>query len=117
MKHGPIALVDSRTPSVFLMPQGHVYDKVFANVQEIKIASVKDLFLQIDSLDTTGKDFLKEFFRECLAGEREVVVGIGLAWGVGGAVGGNGFALDGRASREAGRENHRRPGLRGLQPG
>ncbi len=36
MKHGPIALVDANTPSVFLMPQGHVYDKVMANLQEIK---------------------------------------------------------------------------------
>ena len=36
MKHGPIALVDESTPSVFLMPQGPVYDKVMANVQEIK---------------------------------------------------------------------------------
>ncbi|MFZ5830337.1 MAG: glutamine--fructose-6-phosphate transaminase (isomerizing) [Planctomycetota bacterium] len=36
MKHGPIALVDECTPSVFLVPQGHVYDKVLANMQEIK---------------------------------------------------------------------------------
>jgi len=36
MKHGPIALVDRHTPSVFLMPQGPVYDKVMANLQEIK---------------------------------------------------------------------------------
>jgi glucosamine--fructose-6-phosphate aminotransferase (isomerizing) len=36
MKHGPIALVDARTPSVFLMPQDAVYDKVMANLQEIK---------------------------------------------------------------------------------
>ncbi len=36
MKHGPIALVDSRTPSVFLMPRGHVHDKVMSNLQEIK---------------------------------------------------------------------------------
>jgi len=36
MKHGPIALVDAHTPSVFLMPQGFVYDKVMANIQEIK---------------------------------------------------------------------------------
>ena len=36
MKHGPIALVDERTPSVFIMPQGHIYDKVMSNVQEIK---------------------------------------------------------------------------------
>jgi glutamine---fructose-6-phosphate transaminase (isomerizing) len=36
MKHGPIALVDRHTPSVFLMPHGQVYDKVVSNLQEIK---------------------------------------------------------------------------------
>jgi glucosamine--fructose-6-phosphate aminotransferase (isomerizing) len=36
MKHGPIALVDENTPSVFIVPQGAVYDKVLANVEEIK---------------------------------------------------------------------------------
>jgi glucosamine--fructose-6-phosphate aminotransferase (isomerizing) len=36
MKHGPIALVDEHTPSVFVVPQGFVYDKVLANLEEIK---------------------------------------------------------------------------------
>lgn len=36
MKHGPIALVDENTPSVFLLPRGPVYHKVLANIQEIK---------------------------------------------------------------------------------
>jgi glucosamine--fructose-6-phosphate aminotransferase (isomerizing) len=36
MKHGPIALVDPLTPSVFLIPQGAVYDKVLLNLEEIK---------------------------------------------------------------------------------
>jgi glucosamine--fructose-6-phosphate aminotransferase (isomerizing) len=36
MKHGPIALVDETTPSVFLAPQGAVYDKVMSNLEEIK---------------------------------------------------------------------------------
>ncbi|MBM4089275.1 MAG: glutamine--fructose-6-phosphate transaminase (isomerizing) [Planctomycetes bacterium] len=36
MKHGPIALVDECTPSVFIMPQGFVYDKVMANLEEVK---------------------------------------------------------------------------------
>ena len=36
MKHGPIALVDKHTPSVFVMPQGLVYEKVMANLEEIK---------------------------------------------------------------------------------
>ena len=36
MKHGPIALVDEMTPSVFLTPHGAVYDKVMSNLEEIK---------------------------------------------------------------------------------
>ncbi|HMP07537.1 MAG TPA: isomerizing glutamine--fructose-6-phosphate transaminase, partial [Lacipirellulaceae bacterium] len=36
MKHGPIALVDEHTPSVFVVPRCGVYDKVVANVEEIK---------------------------------------------------------------------------------
>jgi glucosamine--fructose-6-phosphate aminotransferase (isomerizing) len=36
MKHGPIALVDADTPSVFLMPRGPVFDKVMSNLEEVK---------------------------------------------------------------------------------
>src|SRR4029077_17601297 len=36
MKHGPIALVEKETPSVFLAPHGAVYDKVMSNLEEIK---------------------------------------------------------------------------------
>src|SRR5438552_3877221 len=36
MKHGPIALVDRETPSVFLIPRGAVFDKVMSNLEEIK---------------------------------------------------------------------------------
>lgn len=36
MKHGPIALVDENTPSVFVMPRGFIYDKVMSNLEEIK---------------------------------------------------------------------------------
>ena len=36
MKHGPIALVDRNTPSVFVMPKGFIYDKVMSNLEEIK---------------------------------------------------------------------------------
>ncbi len=36
MKHGPIALVDQKTPSVFVMPRGFIYDKVMSNLEEIK---------------------------------------------------------------------------------
>jgi glucosamine--fructose-6-phosphate aminotransferase (isomerizing) len=36
MKHGPIALVDGDTPSVFLISNGGVFDKVMSNLEEIK---------------------------------------------------------------------------------
>ena len=36
MKHGPIALVDEMTPSIFLMPRGVIFDKVMSNLEEVK---------------------------------------------------------------------------------
>ena len=36
MKHGPIALVDERTPSVFLLPRGDISPKVMSNIEEVK---------------------------------------------------------------------------------
>jgi len=36
MKHGPIALIDERTPSVLLVPRDGLYDKTLANLEEIK---------------------------------------------------------------------------------
>jgi glucosamine--fructose-6-phosphate aminotransferase (isomerizing) len=36
MKHGPIALVDRKTPSVFLMQSGALFEKTMSNLEEIK---------------------------------------------------------------------------------
>jgi glucosamine--fructose-6-phosphate aminotransferase (isomerizing) len=36
MKHGPIALVEPETPSIFLTPRGPVFDKVMSNLEEVK---------------------------------------------------------------------------------
>ena len=36
MKHGPIALVDENTPSVFVVPKGGIYPKVISNLEEVK---------------------------------------------------------------------------------
>jgi glucosamine--fructose-6-phosphate aminotransferase (isomerizing) len=36
MKHGPIALVDRETPSVFLATRGPVFEKVMGNLEEVK---------------------------------------------------------------------------------
>ncbi len=36
MKHGPIALVDPLTPSVFVVPKGGIYPKVISNLEEVR---------------------------------------------------------------------------------
>lgn len=36
MKHGPIALVDEDTPSVFVIPRGAMYPKIMSNLEEVK---------------------------------------------------------------------------------
>src|SRR5690606_14308742 len=36
MKHGPIALVDEHTPSVFIAPSGQISPKVISNIEEVK---------------------------------------------------------------------------------
>jgi glutamine---fructose-6-phosphate transaminase (isomerizing) len=36
MKHGPIALVDEDTPSVFVVPRCQIYPKVISNMEEVK---------------------------------------------------------------------------------
>jgi glucosamine--fructose-6-phosphate aminotransferase (isomerizing) len=36
MKHGPIALIDSEMPVVFIAPHDAVFDKVVSNIQEVK---------------------------------------------------------------------------------
>ncbi len=39
MKHGPIALVDDKTPNVFIAPENALYEKIISNIQEIKARS------------------------------------------------------------------------------
>jgi glucosamine--fructose-6-phosphate aminotransferase (isomerizing) len=36
MKHGPIALIDENTPSVFVVPRCGIYPKIVSNMQEVK---------------------------------------------------------------------------------
>jgi glutamine---fructose-6-phosphate transaminase (isomerizing) len=36
MKHGPIALIDDGMPTVFIAPRDHTYDKVLANIEEVR---------------------------------------------------------------------------------
>ena len=36
MKHGPIAMIDDKTPTVIIIPKDSLYEKTFSNLQEIK---------------------------------------------------------------------------------
>lgn len=36
MKHGPIALIDERMPSVIIAPKDDLYEKIVSNVQQVK---------------------------------------------------------------------------------
>ena len=36
MKHGPIAMIDEKTPTVVIIPSGALYEKMLSNLEEIK---------------------------------------------------------------------------------
>jgi glucosamine--fructose-6-phosphate aminotransferase (isomerizing) len=66
MKHGPIALIDESLPVVALCPQGHTYEKMVSNVQEVKarggrvIAVVSAGDAQIRSVLDSARDNVVE---------------------------------------------------------
>jgi glucosamine--fructose-6-phosphate aminotransferase (isomerizing) len=63
MKHGPIALVDAKTPCIFVAPRGVLHPKTLSNLEEVKarngtiitvgtdgdrgLASLSDVFLPV----------------------------------------------------------------------
>lgn len=54
MKHGPIALIDERCPSVFIVPSDSSYGKVVSNMQEVKARNGK-----IIAIVTKGDELIK----------------------------------------------------------
>ena len=62
MKHGPIALVDENTPSVFLVPQGFVYEKVMSNLEEIR-ARGGPVIAVVDEEDTQVAELVDDVIR------------------------------------------------------
>lgn len=54
MKHGPIALIDKNTFSVFIAPQDRIYKKTLGNIEEIKSRKGK-----IIAITTLGNDKIK----------------------------------------------------------
>jgi len=55
MKHGPIALVDANTPTVFLVPQGSMYEKTMANLAMIRARQGPIIALATEGDQAVGK--------------------------------------------------------------
>jgi glucosamine--fructose-6-phosphate aminotransferase (isomerizing) len=55
MKHGPIALIDENMPVVFVAPHDHVYQKVLANMQEVKARGGRILALTSEGNSDLGR--------------------------------------------------------------
>jgi len=62
MKHGPIALTDSNTVVVGIMPRDPVYDKILSNIQEVKArkASIFSIISEGDKDTARYADYLFE---------------------------------------------------------
>lgn len=60
MKHGPIALVDENTPSVFILSRSNVYDKVMSNLQEVK-ARRGPVIAVVDQMDEKLENLVDDF--------------------------------------------------------
>ena len=58
MKHGPIALLDSRVPVVSIAVPGTVFDKVLSNAQEAKARDAQLIGVAPDCADTAVFDLL-----------------------------------------------------------
>ncbi|MEA3272658.1 MAG: glutamine--fructose-6-phosphate transaminase (isomerizing) [Patescibacteria group bacterium] len=55
MKHGPIALVDKETPSVFICPKDTVYEKTISNISEVRARNGR-----VIAIATEGDEQLKQ---------------------------------------------------------
>ncbi len=59
MKHGPIALIDEKTPTVIIIPQDALYEKTMGNLQEIK-ARGGSLIAIVTEGDTRTRDLVDD---------------------------------------------------------
>ena len=48
MKHGPIALLDERTPVVCVATESHVYDKIVSNIHEVRARGAEVIAIATD---------------------------------------------------------------------
>jgi glucosamine--fructose-6-phosphate aminotransferase (isomerizing) len=59
MKHGPIALIDNKVPSIFIAPQNNVYDKIINNMYEVKARDGRIIAI-VNRGDTRIKEITNE---------------------------------------------------------
>jgi glutamine---fructose-6-phosphate transaminase (isomerizing) len=51
IKHGPIALINEKTPSIFLVPDDRLRDKIISNIKEVKARRGKVIAVCVDGDD------------------------------------------------------------------
>ena len=56
LKHGPIALIDSKLPVVCIVPKSETYEKMISNIQEVKARRGKTILVA-----TEGDERIKEY--------------------------------------------------------
>jgi glucosamine--fructose-6-phosphate aminotransferase (isomerizing) len=52
IKHGPIALINENTPSVFLVPDDSLHDKIISNMREVKARNGKIIAVAVEGDDS-----------------------------------------------------------------
>ena len=55
MKHGPIALITDEVPVVVVATQGHTYEKVVSNIQEVRARGA-----EVIAVATAGDDEIRQ---------------------------------------------------------
>src|SRR5438445_5177653 len=51
MKHGPIALISDKCPSVFFAPKGEIFNKLLSSIQEIKARHGKTIVITTEGCE------------------------------------------------------------------
>ena len=72
MKHGPIALITDEVPVVVVATQGHTYEKVVSNIQEVRARGA-----QVIAVATAGDDDIDEHAEHVLYVPRTSEVAVG----------------------------------------
>jgi len=62
MKHGPIPMIDEKTPSVFLIPRDPLYEKNISNLQEIKARKGPIIAVATEGDEHIAKEAQEVFF-------------------------------------------------------